>query len=260
MVTLRADKVYLSRGGRSVLEDLTLTVRPGELVVIVGPNGAGKSSLLQLLAGTLKPTRGEAFLEGRSLHRWSVDALARQRAMLPQGADLGFAFQVIDVVLLGRSAWPGDAQSDLRIAGWALAETGLKGFEERRYTQLSGGERQRVQLARVLAQLGPPGPGGARYLLLDEPTNNLDLQHQRSLMITARRLAAAGYGVVAILHDLNLAGLYADRLYLLAEGRLLVSGPPAEVLALHWLSQAYGPCLRVQSDPESGRPLVLPAS
>lgn len=258
-MTLLAQEVSLCRGGRMVVQDLSLSLAPGELVVVVGPNGAGKSSLLQLLAGTLQPHQGSLFLDGQPLPRWRPAALARRRAVLPQSPDLTFAFRVLDVVLLGRSAWGGDPETNLRAAAWALAEAGLKGFADRRYSELSGGERQRVHLARTLAQLGPPAGGEARYLLLDEPTNNLDLQHQRSLMISARRLAAAGYGVLAILHDLNLAALYADRLYLLAEGRALVAGSPHEVLALHWLSRAYGPGLRVHADPQSGRPLVLPA-
>lgn len=256
---LAAEAVWLRRGGRPVLQGVSLTVRPGELVAVVGPNGAGKSSLLQLLAGTLAPDRGELRLGDRRLSDWPGEALARRRAVLPQSPSLAFPFTVLEVVLLGRSAWGGDGEANLAAAAWALAETGLAAFAERRYTELSGGERQRVQLARVLAQLGPPRGGEwERYLLLDEPTNNLDLQHQRGLMQTARRLAAGGFGVLAVLHDLNVAALCADRLCLLSEGRVAAAGTAETVLSAEALAGAYGPGLRLLTDPETGRPLVLP--
>lgn len=256
---LEAESVSLRRGSRPVLQAVSLAVRPGEFVAVVGPNGAGKSSLLHLLAGSLRPDSGEVRLGDRRLSDWSEAALARRRAVLPQAPSLAFPFTVLEVVMLGRSAWGGGDEADLGAVAWALAETGLEAFTERRYTELSGGERQRVQLARVLAQLGPlDGEERERYLLLDEPTNNLDLQHQRALMQTAQRLASGGFGVLAVLHDLNIAALYADRLYLLSQGHVAAAGGVDAVLNAEALAEAYGPGLRLLIEPESGRPLVLP--
>jgi iron complex transport system ATP-binding protein len=259
---LALDRVSAARGGRRVLEDVSFAIAPGEVLAVIGPNGAGKSTLLQVLAGTLAPTQGRVCLEGEPLGTIDRRQLARRRAVLPQSVELAFGFTALDVVLLGRMPHAGRSSgvADLEIAAAALRETDAEHLAERSYTALSGGERQRVQLARVLAQVWPvasdPEP---RWLLLDEPTNNLDLLHQRMLMITARRFAQRGLGVLAILHDPNLAAAHADRVVVLADGMLQDDGAPEAVLTADRLRRSFGIETTVIRHPETDRPVVLPA-
>ena len=250
--------VSLELGGRPVLQAVTLGVRPGEVVALIGPNGAGKSSLLHVLSGAVEPGAGAATLDGRPLPHWPRRTLARRRAVLAQSTVLTFPFRVVEVVLLGRSPHAGHAgrAADAAAAQAAMAAADVLHLADRVYTTLSGGERQRVQLARVLAQLD--GGGAGRYLLLDEPTNNLDMAHQQSIMATLRRLAADGCGILAVLHDPNLASLAADRIVVLAGGRVAAEGPPEAVLDAPTFRAAFGLAVTVVRHPVHGRPVVLP--
>ena len=246
-MSLEARAVSLRRSGRQLLEAVSLELRPGELHALLGANGAGKSSLLRLLAGEWPASGGELLLNGRPLRDWSLPERARQRAVLPQDDELRFGFTAREVVGLGRlAASNGRGADDGAAVRAALAETGMLALAERDYPGLSGGERQRVQLARVLAQL--EGDGGddlhGRYLLLDEPIAALDLAHQHAFLSLARRKAARGAGVLAVLHDINLAAQYADRISLLGGGRLIAQGAPAEVLCAEHLGAAFGDSLR----------------
>ncbi|TVS00544.1 MAG: heme ABC transporter ATP-binding protein [Rhodospirillales bacterium] len=258
---LSVEAVAVRLGEREVLSDTSCHVAPGEVVAVIGPNGAGKTTLLHVMAGTLKPDRGCVRLESRPLSSWPRLELARRRAVLPQQAPLTFPFSVLEVVLLGRSPHQGTAgrPRNLAVAEAVMAETGILDLADRRYTELSGGERQRVQLARALAQIWPEaGRSQPTYLMLDEPTNNLDLGHQTALLDTARRLAHAGCGVLAILHDINLAAVHADRMVLIAGGRVFAAGSPAEVVTAETIQAAFGLPVRVVAHPEVGRPMVLP--
>jgi len=228
------------------IEGVNLGVAPGELHVLLGPNGAGKSTLLGLLAGDLHPARGEVVLDGRSLADWPPMALARRRAVMMQRGSLPFPFTVREVVGLGRLPWQRDDASpaEQRKVMLALEQTGAAALADRRYPALSGGERARVQLARALVQIaaddaGDQDPTG-RYLLLDEPTASLDFAFQHHSLITMRRLADRGVGVLAILQDPNLALRHADVVSLLDHGRLVASGRPADVLDAERLSAVYG--------------------
>jgi len=251
-------------GGRPVLRDLSLAVRPGEVLAVIGPNGAGKSTLLHLLSGALSAEGGEVLLDDRPLRRWPLAELARRRAVLAQDSVLGFPFRALEVVLLGRAPHAGrtDRRGDLQAAAGALQETGAAHLADRLYPTLSGGERQRVQLARVLAQIWPGpetgGAGPACYLLLDEPTNNLDIAHQAALMATARRFAQAGCGVLAILHDPNLASLHADRICVLDRGHVAAEGTPQAVLTEAMMRSVFGMAATVLPHPRLGRPVILP--
>ncbi len=249
---LAAHDVHLSRGGRRVLQAVDLGARPGRLLALVGPNGAGKSSLLGVLAGVLSPSLGEVSLDGRPLSAWAPEALARRRAMLSQQAQLGFAFRAEEVVMLGRSPHAGSRVRgvDHEIVEAALQATQVWHLRERNYLELSGGERQRVQLARVLAQIWEGRDGSEPcWLLLDEPEAGLDIAHQHFVLRRARQFAQHGFGVIVVLHDLNLAVRYADDMALLAQGRLLRHGSPAHVLDTEILSNVYGlPLRRVPLD------------
>jgi iron complex transport system ATP-binding protein len=227
-------------GGRTVLRGIDLVLPPGQLTALIGPNGAGKSTLLGALAGDLPPASGQVTLGGRSLARWAARDLAQVRAVLPQRPGVCFSFTVRQVVELGRHphrrSWragrTGPAGNDEALVDAALAEVGLGGFAERPIDTLSGGEAARVHLARVLAQQ-------AAILLLDEPTATLDLHHQHLVLGIARRHASAGGTAVVVLHDLNLAAAYADRIVLLAGGCILADGPSAAVLTPKLIAAAY---------------------
>ena len=258
---LRADEIRVRYGAAEVLRGPSLAVAPGEVVAVLGPNGAGKSTLLAVLAGSLRPQRGAAALEGRALAEWSPRALALRRAVLPQHSELAFGFPVLEVVLLGRSPHAGTTSraEDLAVAEACLAEAEVSHLVHRLYTTLSGGERQRVQLARVLAQIDyPSGERGApRYLLLDEPTSSLDLAHQHATLRTARRAAERGIGELAILHDLNLAALYADRLVVLSRGALAAEGAPQAVLTEALVREVFDLAVQITRHPTRGCPQVV---
>ena len=237
--TLCARAVRVVRGERAILRDVSLTAMPGRLLVLVGPNGAGKSTLLSVMAGLLKAERGDVALDGRPLPAWPPRELAQRRAMLSQRVDLEFGFRVDEVVGLGRSPHPRDPVRDERIVDAALRAAHAWGLRGRRYTALSGGEKQRVQLARVLAQIWEGAATGG-WLLLDEPEAGLDIAHQHFILRRARACAAAGFGVIAVLHDLNLAARYADEIAVLADGMLLRHAEPGEALDATLLSDIYG--------------------
>jgi len=256
---LEARDVHLSYGTRRVLQGIDLRAHPGRLLVLIGPNGAGKSSLLAVMAGLRRPSLGEMTLDGRALHTWSPQALAQRRAMLSQKVQLGFAFCVEEVVMLGRSpqAASSTRAEDRRVAEAVMQVTRVLHLRRRSYLELSGGEQQRVQLARVLAQVwdGRNVPG---WLLLDEPEAGLDIAHQHDMLQHAHALTRQGFGVVAVLHDLQLAARYADDLALLAQGRLIRHGDPTHVLDAEVLSRIYGMSLQRSPDGE-GRWLIHPA-
>ncbi|WP_062111497.1 heme ABC transporter ATP-binding protein [Aureimonas sp. AU40] len=247
----------LSYRGREVVRPLSLRVEPGAFTVIVGPNGAGKSSLLKLMTGELPPAGGEVRLDGQPLGRFSPEELARRRAVLPQSASLAFPFTVAEVVRFGLEAG-GRAREPGAIRA-ALARVDLADFAGRFYNELSGGEQQRVHLARVLCQIGAPiHAGTARLLFLDEPVSSLDIRHQLAVLGLAREFAAAGGAVVAVLHDLNLASGFADRLIAMENGRVAADGPPAAVLTDALVEEVFRIRLAVGATPFPPQPFVLP--
>lgn len=240
-MSLHARKLHQDADGRALLTDVSLNARAGELHVLLGPNGAGKSTLLRLLSGELRTQRGTVECLGRPLDEWTPAALARQRAVLPQGESLRFAFTAEQVVNLGRLPCLHHSPAREReIVQAALHETGMQALAARKYPTLSGGERARVQLSRLLAQVWEPAARGEAVLLLDEPTAALDIAHQHHTLKLARSYARRGCTVVAILHDLNHALAYADRVSLLCCGELIASGTPAEVLTRETLERVYG--------------------
>ncbi|WP_066273015.1 heme ABC transporter ATP-binding protein [Hydrogenophaga palleronii] len=230
---LCARDVGVRAGSRHLLQGVGLRLAPGEVGAILGPNGAGKSTLLSVLAGLRAPDSGHVTLNGQAVTPALVHRLARHRAVLPQETAVAFDFCVHEVVALGR--YPHHLQPSRDEAGIvqaAMQATGVAALAERHVGSLSGGERARVQLARVMAQIWEPLADGApRWLLLDEPTAALDLRHQHETLATVQRWAREqGVGVLAVLHDPNLALRYADRAWVLDGGVLQASGPPARVL------------------------------
>lgn len=245
----------LDRGGVTVLRDIDLSLAPGQVLGVLGPNGAGKSSLLGALCGELVPDRGQVRLHGRSLADWPGQERARCLAVLPQVSSLGFAFRVEEVVGLGRLPHGTGQRRDQQIVEAALRAADASHLADRSYLALSGGERQRVHLARVMAQLWP-GEEGAT-LLLDEPTSMLDPLHQHTTLQAVRAFADRGAAVLVILHDLNLAARYCDRILLLEQGRCHAVGTPQEVLQPDGLKAVFGIEVLVQAHPERGHPLII---
>jgi iron complex transport system ATP-binding protein len=248
---------------RRLLVDIDLAVGPGEFLAVLGENGAGKTTLLRALAGEpLVPLRvtGGVELCGRPIAQWSARRRAQLRAVLPQHTDVSFAFTAEEVAVLGRYPHSGLTADDRAIAQRALVLADAAHLAQREVATLSGGERARVFLAAVFAQLWETESDLPRFLLLDEPTAALDLAHQHHLLATAREFAAQrGLGLLAILHDLNLAAQYADRLLVLRDGRLLAQGAPREVLTPDLIGAGFAVAACVMAHPLKPAPLIATA-
>jgi len=249
---ITASGIGVDLGGRTILNEVSLGVTSGEVLVLVGPNGAGKSTLLGVLSGERRPARGTVLIEGRDVSGIRSSELARMRSVLTQENQVSFPFRVIEVVSMGRAPWARtvEGREDVAAVAEALAAADIAHLAERRYTTLSGGEKARVSLARVLAQR-------TRVVFLDEPTASLDLRHQEDVMRMARTIADRGCAVVVVLHDLSLASAYADRMALISGGTLDAIGTPAEVLTEERVERVYG--LPVELHLVGGRPVVVPS-
>ena len=252
---LRVEQLEVRRGQGVVLSGIDLQLHPGEVLGVLGPNGAGKSTLLAAMTGELPASAGQVTLDQRALDDWAGPERARRLAVLPQSSSLNFAFHVEEVVAMGRLPHDSGRVRDAQIVQQALQAADAVHLTGRSYLALSGGERQRVHLARVLAQLWPGGEG--QILLLDEPTSMLDPLHQHTCLQAVRALAESGAAVLVILHDLNLAARYCDRLLLLEQGRAHALGTPAEVLRAEPLQAVFGLEVLVQTHPERGHPLIV---
>ena len=253
---LDADRLRFAYGPRPVLDDVSFAIGPGELVGVIGPNGAGKTTLVRLLAGVLSPIGGSVRLAGRPLSEYRRREVARRLAVVPQDAHVDFPFTALEVVLMGRAAhlpplgFP--RARDLTVARAAMQRLEVAHIEDRPLDRVSGGERQRVLLARALAQ-------EPDVLLLDEPTTHLDLRHQAGIHDVLGELSRSrGTAVLSVLHDLNLAAMYCDRLLLLAGGRLVRDGTPGDVLTAEALGSAYRTRVYVGPNPATGSLVVLP--
>lgn len=255
MTRLTANDVEGGYRHRPVLRAVSLSVRAGELLALIGPNGAGKTTLLRVLTRQLNATAGAVLLDGVDLRTRGPGWIARRMALALQAGDAVRPFTVFEAVALGRAPHRGWllplTSADRDAVQRALERTGLTELTDRPVTCLSAGESQRVALARALAQ-------EPTVLLVDEPTAHLDLRYQGELLDRMRQLAREGMAVVMAVHDLNLAGLWADRVALLAAGRLIGIGTPDEVLTVERLQDAYSTTLSVARHPVFGTPLVTP--
>ncbi len=272
---LEARKATLGYNGTPVLSEVDLAVARGQFVGVVGPNGCGKSTLVRALSRVLPPISGQVLLDGVNVYSLGARELARRLAVVSQDNSVAFDFPVRQVVLMGRSPhlsrFSAEGPRDYAIAEESMALTHTLVFADRAITSLSGGERQRCMIARALAQQPD-------VLLLDEPTAHLDINHQIEILDLARRLTAErGLATVVVLHDLNLASQYCDHLVLIARehaqpapqpemadeaparpgpGRVIASGPPAEVVTEERIRAAYGTDVQVRFHPSTGRPYV----
>jgi iron complex transport system ATP-binding protein len=244
-------------GTKALLDSISVSIAPGETVALVGPNGAGKSTLLRALSGEIPPSAGAVTLKGHDPRSIRPSVLALHRAVLSQHVTAAFPFSVADVVRMGAGERRSHDTEGLVEA--ALNEVGLNDLRERVIGTLSGGEQQRAHLARVLVQLqcgeARHGPG---ILLLDEPTAALDLCHQLDLLDIVERCNARGTTVVTIMHDLNLAALFARRILMLDRGRLAADGTPDMTITDNILADVFGVTGAVGQVPAAGTPFVLP--
>jgi iron complex transport system ATP-binding protein len=257
-VAIRAASIVAGYDAQPVLRGVSLEVQAGELLAIVGPNGAGKSTLLRVLSGALRPRAGAVELFGRPLEEYDRRALARTLASVAQENSVAFQFSVMEIVLMGRAPHLGafhfESPHDLEIAAGALRYFDLTMLARRPIHELSGGERKRVFLARALAQ-------EPRVVLLDEPTAFLDLRHVAEIFECFRKLRAErGLAVIATMHDLNAAALYADRILMLDQGAIASYGSPVEVLDPAKLRVVYGVEVHVGKNPATGTLVVYPAA
>ncbi len=245
--------VEVALGDRQVLRGIDLELHPGEVLLLAGPNGVGKTTLLRAACGLVSPSRGEVELAGRPLRAWSRRALARELALVPQETSVPFPFRVDEIVLMGRTphqGWFGfESAEDRRRAHEALERLALLHLADRSILELSGGERQLVMVARAMAQ-------DAKILLLDEATAHLDLARRLELLALLREWAAEGRSALAVSHDLALSLRAADRVALLAEGRIHSQGAPADVITPETLRHVFDIEADVLSHPTG--PLIVP--
>ncbi|MER6914409.1 ABC transporter ATP-binding protein [Streptomyces sp. NPDC000594] len=251
---LTAEQVSVVVDGRALVDRVSLRVAPREVVALVGPNGAGKSTLLRTVYRALRPTSGRVLLDGEDIRRMSGKSLARRLAAVQQESAGDFDLSVYEVVAMGRTphkrAFEGDDGDDRGVIMGALAELGVTDLVHAPFARLSGGEKQRVLIARALAQC-------AGTMVLDEPTNHLDLRHQ---LDTLRLVRGLGVTAVVALHDLNLAAAFCDRICVMADGRLVAGGPPAEVLTTELLAEVYRVDADVVPHPRTGIPHITLAA
>ena len=254
--SLEVRGVTLGYADRTVVDDLDLALAPGRITCIVGANACGKSTVLRSMARLLKPRGGQVVLDGRDLHSMPTKQVARTLGLLPQSPVAPEGIVVADLVARGRHPHQGAlarwTREDDEAVAEALELTGTAELAERSVDELSGGQRQRVWIAMVLAQQ-------TDLLLLDEPTTFLDVAHQVEVLDLLTDLnRARGTTIAMVLHDLNLAARYADRLVALRAGSLHAAGDPAEVLTADVVRDVFGMESQVVPDPVSGRPIVLP--
>lgn len=250
-MNVRVERLSLQLAGVKVLRDVEAEVASGEFVGLVGPNGSGKSSLLRCVYRVLKPHAGRVTLAGDDVLRLDARVAARRTAVVQQETAAEFDFTVREVVSMGRSPHKGaferDDKEDHRIVEESLERVGMLGLSGRSFPTLSGGEKQRALVARALAQR-------ARLLVLDEPTNHLDVRYQIEILDLVKAL---GITTLAALHDLNLAALYCDRLYVLSAGEIVARGTPEEVLRPELISSVYGVGSEVHVHPTTAKPHIV---
>ncbi len=257
---LSADQITLHYGRKRILDDISFTCAPGEMVALCGPNGAGKSSLLKALAGDQRISGGHIQLNGIDLAQLSPAKMAQMRAVMPQHVDVAFSFKAISVVAMGLLFVP-DPREKQAIIELVTGLLHLDSLLERPYQLLSGGERQRVQLARVIGQLLQQGDQQPRYLLLDECSSAMDMAMVHLAFSVIRQLVDDDHfgpvGVVAVVHDLNIASLYADRIVLLHDQQIDCDGSPEQVITRQQIEKVFRTPVAIIDHPEHHKPMII---
>ncbi|MFT9847752.1 ABC transporter ATP-binding protein [Aneurinibacillus sp. REN35] len=248
---IQVDAVSLRMMQATIIQDISLDVPDGAFVGIIGPNGSGKSTLLKTMYRVLKPDTGCIHFNERDLYELSSRDVFQKMAVVGQEFPQEFDFSVEDIVAMGRAPhkrmFESDTEEDRLIVEYALSCVHMEDYASRSFMSLSGGEKQRVLIARALAQQ-------ARVILLDEPTNHLDIRHQLQVMELTKGLDVT---LVAVLHDLNLAAVYCDYLYVMQKGRIVASGNPSDVLTYELLSEVFGVETEIITHPVTHTPYII---
>lgn len=240
---------------KAVVKDIGFSVKKGEFIGIIGPNGVGKSTLIRVLSRILKPFKGSVIYKGRDIYKISLNEVARSIAVVPQDTLIAFEFLVWDVVLMGRipyiKKFKRETERDLEVVERCLGLTKTKELADRLINELSAGERQRVIIAKALAQ-------EPAILIMDEPTSHLDISHQVEIFDLIKGLSKnEGVTVISVLHDLNLASEYCDRLIVMSDGRIFADGTPEAVLNYKTIEEVYKTIVVVGENPISGKPYIF---
>ena len=237
-------------GSKNILADIDLSIKNNGIVGIIGPNGSGKSTLLKCIYRVLKPKTGTIFIDGKNINDYQFKETAKKMAVVAQHNDTHFDFNVLEMVLIGRSPhkkfMERDSAEDIELAYKALEQVNMKDFSDRNFSSLSGGEKQRIILARALVQ-------NTDCLILDEPTNHLDIKHQLHFMSLAKDLKIT---VISAIHDLNIAAMYCDKIYALKEGQIIASGSVNEVITEEVIKTLYDVEAKIIYDEEK-KPHVI---
>lgn len=253
-VAICAQSLNLTLGGKTLLDNFDIDIHAGEVTALLGPNGAGKSSLLKVLCGEIEATGNIEFF-GQNRKQWPAKTLAKHLGILPQHSTLNFAFLAHEVVELGGLPLELSNIQTQQVTQEKMALVDVCNLAHRLYPSLSGGEKQRVHFARILTQLSQAGD--QCVLMLDEPTSALDLAHQHKTLQVAKELASNGAAVIIVLHDLNLAAQYADRLVIVNHGLIQADGTPWEALQSDIIERVYGWPVYISSHPTGDFPVIL---
>ncbi|HJJ41095.1 MAG TPA: ABC transporter ATP-binding protein [Methanocorpusculum sp.] len=253
-IAAEAANITVGYGEHTVLKSVSLAIEQGGFLGILGPNGCGKTTFLRSLSKVLKPEDGVVYIDGKAVSSYDAKTFAKTVGCVSQETETGFEFSVRDIVLMGRHPHIGRlaplTAEDYAIADEAMRFTNTLQFKDRLVTELSGGERQRVLIAKTLAQQ-------PKILLLDEPTNHLDVCHQIEILQLIRSLTPK-ITVIGVLHDLNLASYFCDRIVLMEKGQILSVGTPAEVLTPERVYDVFSVRMIVSPHPVTGKPYLIP--
>lgn len=254
-VVIKTKNLNWAYNGTKVLDNVSIDIRFGTFTGILGPNGAGKTTLLKLILNLLQAEKNSILIRGTDIKTYSRKELAQIEAYVPQSVKIDFSFTVEQVVLMGRTPFLGrfdrESRKDIRIAEWAMKETGILELRDKLITHLSGGELQRVVIARALTQ-------EPVILALDEPTSHLDIHHQINILSILRTLAKReGLTIVAVLHDVNHALEYCDNLFLLDHGEIVNRGSPEKVITPEVMKEVYNLNVKITKNPFTGNPYMV---
>jgi len=251
-VSIKSNNIDISLGGRDILNNISVEISSGEITTVIGPNGAGKSTLLKGLAGDVKPDKGNIFYDDKNLIDINIQERAFTRSVMSQLQPIAFDFSVREIIEMG---WVDRGQSDYaeefkNAVMDIVLKCGVENLIHRNFNTLSGGEQRRIHFARTLLQLWRPSDAkDPKYLLLDEPTANLDLTYEVKMLNIIKEVANEGSGVMLVLHDLNLAAKYSDKIILLSDGKTVEIGAPKDVLRAELLSVIYDIDIEIKEDP-----------
>lgn len=256
---LKTENIYYSVEKKLILNGISAEFKPGEFSMILGPNGSGKSSFLKIFSGEISVYGGSVLYNDHKIGKIKKEELAKYRSVMSQQPELSFPLTVDEVVMMGRYPHftfnPG--KKDEHICNEVMERMNLSSFKERNYLTLSGGEKQRVQYARVLAQIWEKPKTGSRYLFLDEPLASLDINYQQEFLQIAREFTKEDTVLIAVIHDINLAIHYADKLFFLKEGALVASGKPKEIVNEDLIEKVFNVRSTIINNPFTGNPLVV---